>query len=146
MELTICYYFFCHVTHSPLMKTASYIRENKNMSSDITIICYETSADNTQSAPFSRGAKGLFSDNAEKSIQKITASLSPEVLNNNLSHLIHGVVDCLDNISTGIKKYQLDEVELKIEINADGKIGLVGSVSTGCTGGITLKFKRETHE
>lgn len=40
-------------------------------------------------------------------------------------------------------KMQLDEVELKVEINAEGQLSLVGNGGKlGNTGGITLKFSR----
>ena len=39
--------------------------------------------------------------------------------------------------------YQLDELEVHAEITFTGSINLIGELSTGTVGGITLKFKRK---
>lgn len=53
------------------------------------------------------------------------------------------VVDELFIQSEVQTKMQLDEVELKVEINAEGQLSLVGNGGKlGNTGGITLKFSR----
>ena len=45
------------------------------------------------------------------------------------------------NQQTGLK---LDEIELSVEITGEGEIKLLGTgISTGTTGGIKLKFKKE---
>jgi hypothetical protein len=81
-----------------------------------------------------QGAKGLLGGGPVK--------LDTNTLRENIGEF----VDCINLILAGVPKltepYKLEEVELKIEINAEGSFQLVGGVKAGATGGITLRLKR----
>ncbi|KST62217.1 Pepco domain-containing protein [Mastigocoleus testarum] len=53
--------------------------------------------------------------------------------------------EMLDEAETSNSKIQLDEVELSVEINGEGKINLfgIGGGKAGGKGGMTFKFKRK---
>lgn len=63
-----------------------------------------------------------------------------------LKKQMNGMMQVVDELfiqSENQTKMQLDEVELKVEINAEGQLSLVGNGGKlGNTGGITLKFSR----
>lgn len=63
-----------------------------------------------------------------------------------LKRQMHGMMQVVDELfiqSENQTKMQLDEVELKVEINAEGQLSLVGNGGKlGNTGGITLRFSR----
>lgn len=61
-----------------------------------------------------------------------------------LSEFVCGFSEALENISDTISGYDLDEIEVSVEVSAEGEISLVGAVSVGSSGGITLKFKKKT--
>lgn len=46
-----------------------------------------------------------------------------------------------DNVSNA---YSLDEFEIHAEITLSGSINLIGGLSSGTTGGITLRFKKNS--
>ena len=52
--------------------------------------------------------------------------------------------EMLDEAEQPNSKMQLDEVELSVEINGEGEIGLLGmaGVKAGGKGAMTFKFKR----
>lgn len=50
-----------------------------------------------------------------------------------------------DEQPTGrLDQWRMEEVELSLEISAEGGVRLVGSATAGVTGGITVKFARRT--
>lgn len=63
-----------------------------------------------------------------------------------LKKQMNGMMQVVDELfiqSEVQTKMQLDEVELKVEINAEGQLSLVGNGGKlGNTGGMTLKFNR----
>ncbi len=63
----------------------------------------------------------------KKEITKITNSLSQIIEQNEVT----------------VNNFTLDEIAIKLEVSASGKIAILGNgVSTSGTGGIELKFKR----
>ncbi len=72
----------------------------------------------------------------------VSRELPIETFQANLTVFIERLGVSLKNIQSGISNYALDEIEINIEVSASGSISLIGSVETGATGGITLKFKR----
>lgn len=63
-----------------------------------------------------------------------------------LKNQMNGMLQVVNELFTQAEiqtQMQLDEVELKVEINAEGQLSLVGNGGKlGNTGGITLKFSR----
>jgi len=58
---------------------------------------------------------------------------------------IQAMRQMLDEAESPNSKMQLDEVELSVEINGEGNIGLmgIGGAKAGGKGGMTFKFKRK---
>lgn len=69
-----------------------------------------------------------------------------ETLRLNLLDFINKIETTLEGVNLKIKNYELDEIEMSLEVSASGRISLLGSVGADASGGITLKFKRCTHE
>lgn len=66
-----------------------------------------------------------------------------QVLKTQMQGLISVVNDLFTEAANNSQGLQLDEVELAVEINAEGQLSLVGNGGKlGNTGGITLKFVR----
>lgn len=79
---------------------------------------------------------------AVRTLSRKRVSLDAQALKVQMENMLAIVNDLFDqaNLQTGL---QLDEVELSVEINAEGQISLVGNGGKlGNTGGITLKFTR----
>lgn len=88
------------------------------------------------------GAMGVF-DFGKKSVKKMMQSteVSLDIFSKSLSDVAQNVLDSLENITNRGSAYILDEVEFKLDISAEGTIGIA---SVGGTTGITLKFKKKT--
>lgn len=112
---------------------------------EIMIVNYNHLADTNNDNSF-LVSKDVFGESLPDTLKKSITSIPIETLNNNLAQFVKHVSRGLLSISSEIKEYQLDEVEVKLEISADGQIGLIGSVGAGCTGGVTLKFKHVMDE
>lgn len=76
----------------------------------------------------------------------VCRDLPIDTLQTNLAEFIDKLEVSLKNVQSTISDYSLDEIEVSIEVSAAGSISLVGSIEAGATGGITLKFKRCSHE
>ena len=119
----------------------------------------ETSA--TNETPTYRGARsgddiggGLGRESNEKKIVfdtpngKLVITRRPvEVskLKQEMRGFLQAMREMLDEAETSNSKMQLDEVELSVEINGEGKISLfgIGGGKAGGKGGMTFKFKRK---
>ncbi len=64
-----------------------------------------------------------------------------DILKNNLTKLSTTIMDVLKDIH-GVGKYNLTEVTLQAEVNAEGGVSLIGSANLGAKGTITLKFEK----
>ena len=64
-------------------------------------------------------------------------------LRSNLNTFIDNISVVFDQITSPTKDYELDEIELKIDVSITGSVRLIGSVEAGTTGGIALKFKKK---
>ncbi len=80
---------------------------------------------------------------AEKTVSKRDRfSIPADKVKAQMQSMVAIVNDLFDQ-STSRPGLQLDEVELSVEINAEGKVSLIGSGGTlGSKGGIKLKFVR----
>lgn len=82
--------------------------------------------------------KGIFDFDAEIALQNIPIDQLKENLNN--------VCQSLTTALSDIKKvgdFKLKEVEIAVEVTADGGVCFVGTVNVGGKGAITLKFSDE---
>lgn len=75
----------------------------------------------------------------------VCKDLPVDTLQKNLAEFIDRLGTSLECVQSRISNYDLDEIEINIEVSATGSISLVGSVEAGATGGITLRFKRCSH-
>lgn len=70
---------------------------------------------------------------------------SPEVLKNELSKITLSISGVMEQKESEINGFSLDEVSIKLEVSASGKVAILGNgVSASGTGGIELKFKRKS--
>ena len=67
-----------------------------------------------------------------------------EQLKREMSEFLDAMQEVLELAERPKSKMQLDEIELSIEINGEGKVSLLGTGGkVGGKGGMTLKFKRK---
>ncbi|ABW25405.1 Pepco domain-containing protein [Acaryochloris marina] len=101
--------------------------------------------DGSRDAEFTGPSFGEKVDRATQKLISLTRKRVPvdvAMLKKQMNGMMQ-VVDELFIQSEIQTKMQLDEVELKVEINAEGQLSLVGNGGKlGNTGGITLKFSR----
>ncbi len=83
------------------------------------------------------GGKGLLSTGVKAPIK-----LNAEALRNNLTDFIQAISETIKGLPALADPYKLEEIELVVEVNAEGSIQLVGGVKVGASGGITLKLRR----
>ncbi|MEH2258043.1 Pepco domain-containing protein [Nostoc sp.] len=73
--------------------------------------------------------------------------VSPQKLEQNMTHFLKVVGSLFSQAEQQAKinsRMQLDEIELSVEISAEGEVKLIGSgVKAGSKGAIKLKFKRQ---
>lgn len=91
-------------------------------------------------------SKGYFaSEEAGGAIRRLVQhELDTEKLKTNLSSFVTGMTDVFEQISSSISDYSLDEIEITADVSVTGGVSLIGSAEVGMTGGITLKFKRNS--
>ncbi|MBE8987276.1 hypothetical protein [Nostoc sp. LEGE 12450] len=114
--------------------------------------------DETPKISIPDGAKGGSINRAswgEETIRESTGSkgvgdavkVSAQTLEQNMTHFLKLVGSLFSQAEQQAKvhsKMQLDEIELSVEISADGEVKLIGSgVKAGSKGAIKLKFKRQ---
>lgn len=75
---------------------------------------------------------------------KITGpiKLNTELLKNNLASFIDAMNEMLSGLPKLTEPFKLNEIDLVIEVNAEGSLQLVGGIKVGASGGITLKLTR----
>lgn len=81
--------------------------------------------------------KGLLSSRVTAPIK-----LNVELMRNNLAVFIEAMNEMLSGLPKLTDPFKLDEIDLVVEVNAEGSLQLVGGVKMGASGGITLKLKR----
>ncbi len=114
--------------------------------------------DDTPQISIPDGAKGVSTNTrswGEETIRDNTGSkgvgdavkVSAQTLEQNMTHFLKLVGSLFSQAEQQAKvnsKMQLDEIELSVEISADGEVKLIGSgVKAGSKGAIKLKFKRQ---
>lgn len=78
------------------------------------------------------------------SIKTKVKEISAEKLSENISVLIRNISQSLNLMEENISdSYYLDEFEINAEITLSGTLNIIGGLSSGTTGGVTLKFKKK---
>ncbi len=89
-----------------------------------------------------RANKGIKNQIINTTSEMIYQAIDKDVLEQNLRECINNIGSVLNNVNKEMDNYNLDEVEVSLQIDATGSVNLIGGLSAGVTGGITLKFKR----
>jgi len=101
------------------------------MSAEITIAPSETTPSGA------KGEKSIFGTGVSAPI-----TLKTDVLRTNLAGFVSSLSEALQGLPEVIEGFRLDEIEVVVEVNAEGSIQLLGGVKVGASGGISLKLKR----
>jgi hypothetical protein len=73
----------------------------------------------------------------------VRREVSASDLKNNLSKFLSAMQTVLDGAPTAVAGYKIDEMEIEVEVSAEGGISLLGTGGkVGGKGSITLKLKR----
>jgi hypothetical protein len=124
-------------------------------SSGIPIIVYEESAGGAQQRPQGpQGPQGRIVDEGDKTLSTgwlpsfrgligRTEIVTPETLKDNFKRFIDNMSTALEGLPGTLAGFSIEELELAVEISAEGELKLLGSGAklAGKTG-ITLKLAR----
>ena len=104
---------------------------------DDYIIVLNSSVPSTESPDLRRGLgsdllQGVLSAN----------KVASETLTNNFAAFLQRILGLLKTIPEAAEAYRIEEIELSAEISGEGKVQLIGGVTTGMKGGVTFKLKR----
>ncbi len=77
-----------------------------------------------------------------KSVFSKGVKISTEKMKSSFQGFFRTVISLIDEIPQENTPYQVDEIEIHAEISAEGKIQLIGGITTGTKGGITFKLRR----
>ncbi|WP_400767215.1 hypothetical protein [Methylosinus sporium] len=86
------------------------------------------------------GEKSLF-DRTVRGAPPIIASASD--VTKNINTFCQAFVGGIEGAVGALTKYQLDKIEINVELNAKGEVRLIASASTELKGGIKLIFIRK---
>jgi hypothetical protein len=87
------------------------------------------------------GEKGFF--DAPQRLADTVGIVSSDVLAKNLQSFCEQIGEAFDGVSTVVKNYQLDSLEITVQVSATGEVRLVGGASAQLTGGLKLIFSRQ---
>ena len=107
--------------------------DNSNASSSFSIV-YDDIENN-------EGAKGLFSNS--KQLTRKIGTLNADTLAKNFNDFCKQMENVFDNITESVKNYELQTVELSIDISAKGEVRFIGSLSSELKGGVKLTFSKK---
>lgn len=106
-----------------------------------------TATTNPAETMVSKGVEGYasFYDAPEPSPQRERKPIKTAELKQQMSEFVAGVEDLFEEAEPKSGKIQLDEIELTVEVNAEGEVSLwgLGGTSVGGSAAITLKFSRK---
>ena len=121
-------------------------------STELIFIVDDTSSSETRDADTISGARngrsigGSFSKKVDALTEAIgkRVSLPTAKLKEQIGRLVKDLTEVFDHADQEANgKITLNEVELTVEVNTEGQLGILGSGGkVGGKGGITLKFKR----
>lgn len=95
---------------------------------------------------------GRYEENEERSISGDKpqdwrfrkTDVSVEALKASMSDLLAGMNEVLDSLPAQLANYELDSMEINLEISSKGSVSLLGiGGELGGTGGITLHIKKK---
>jgi hypothetical protein len=86
------------------------------------------------------GEKSLF-DAAARVLAPITANTSD--VTHNLTVFCQAFASGIEGAANALAHYELDKIEMTIELNAKGQVRLIASASAELKGGIKLVFARK---
>jgi len=72
------------------------------------------------------GEKGFF--DARRMVDRV-GTVSSDVLAKNLQSFCEEIGEAFDGVSTAVKNYQLDSVEITVQVSASGEVRMVGGAS-----------------
>ncbi len=87
------------------------------------------------------GGKDLFGS-SRRLVDKV-GTVNADALARNLQSFCEQVDKAFDGVSAVVENYQLDTVEITVEVGAKGGIRLIGSASSELKGGLKLIFSRQ---
>ena len=133
---------------SPTMTKKIDLSTKGTKSDDITVIVYESKAlpkpsrSKFTSDTMLEGGKSWMGGLIER-----RAKVSPETLQNNLTAFLGLMEKAISGIPQLLGGYALEEIELSLEVGAEGEIGLLGTGGKlSGKGSISLKLKRSPVE
>ena len=88
------------------------------------------------------GEKGFF--DARRMVDRV-GTVSSDVLAKNLQSFCEEIDKAFDGVETALRNYQLDSVEITVQVSATGEVRMVGGASAQLTGGLKLTFSRQVH-
>ncbi len=88
------------------------------------------------------GEKSIL-DTSQRLVDRV-GTVSSNTLAKNLESFCEQVGEVFDGVSAVVKNYQLDTVEITVEVSAKGEVRLIGSASSELRGGLKLIFSRQT--
>jgi len=74
--------------------------------------------------------------------RKVT-EVAVDVLSGNLQQFLRNFEVALDSTDLSTSRFQLDQIELNLVVNAEGSIELVGKVSSGVVASVKVTLKRK---
>ena len=88
------------------------------------------------------GGKGLGSI-VRRTVTKV-GQVDPEELARNLRAFCTTVGTIISGLSSSVREYELERVEIRLEITGKGEVRFIGSAGTEIQGGIALVFTKST--
>ena len=86
------------------------------------------------------GSKGVFSRATEQMAR--VAPLNLAEFTDNLHALCSQLGEVFDAVNLQVHNYELETIELTVDVTAKGEVKFIGSVGTEFKGGLTLSFHR----
>ena len=77
-----------------------------------------------------------------KAVVKST-KLAVKKFRENLTEFLGLLSEAIEDLPDACGGYQVDSLTFSINVNAAGKISLVGELAAGCTSGITITLKKD---
>lgn len=76
-------------------------------------------------------------------LSEVASLISVNRLKKQLQEITNELLSLVNDISSSSGNYELNELEINLQITTEGKLGLLGSTIGGdASGGIKLKYKR----
>jgi hypothetical protein len=127
-----------------MAKKSSPTTKKTSKSGDITVIVYENQLGATPAGKSKFAADATLEGAKFFGLIERRATVSPETLQNNLKSFLGSMETAISGVPQLLGGYALDEIELSLEVGAEGEIGLLGTGGKlSGKGSISLKLKRK---